>query len=30
MRNDYIYFENNIIALAEKLRNYYNKKKLNK
>ena len=30
MRNDHIFFENNVIALAEKLRNRRNKKKLNK
>ena len=29
MRNDYILFENNVVALAEKLRNHRNKKKLN-
>ena len=29
MRNDYILFENNVIVLAEELRNRRNKKKLN-
>ena len=28
MRNDYIFFENNVIALAKMLRNRHNKKKL--
>ena len=26
MRNDYIFFKNNVIALAKELRNHYNKK----
>ena len=27
MRNNYIFFENNAVALAEKLHNHYNKKR---
>ena len=30
IRNDYIFFENNVVAFAKKLRNRRNKKKLNK
>ena len=28
MRNDYIFFKNNVIALAKKFYNYHNKKKI--
>ena len=28
MRNDYIFFKNDVIVFAEKLRNRYNKKKI--